>query len=184
MKLRCRFSAMIRCASGSIHVVTKVARLRAGSPSSARSSATKRIASTAVIPVSGNVVLGTSRVANRLPKRAASASDGNGLVMRYSLGTGPGTGWVRELGGQAPWRDGGRLEGTAPGGEHQRGAEEEADRAEQGPGDGDPRGHQLVGAREHVARQRRGHEEHRAEHVEPCDAPGDGPWLDAEEPAR
>ena len=28
MKLRCRFSAMIRCASGSIHVVTKVARFR------------------------------------------------------------------------------------------------------------------------------------------------------------
>ena len=33
MKLRCRFSAMIRCASGSIQVVTKVARLRCGSPS-------------------------------------------------------------------------------------------------------------------------------------------------------
>jgi hypothetical protein len=30
MKLRCRLSAMIRCASGSIHVVTNVARLRAG----------------------------------------------------------------------------------------------------------------------------------------------------------
>ena len=30
MKLRCRFSAMIRCASGSIQVVTKVARLRSG----------------------------------------------------------------------------------------------------------------------------------------------------------
>ena len=51
MKLRCRFSAMIRCASGSIQVVTKVARLRAGSPSSARSSATSRMASTAVMPV-------------------------------------------------------------------------------------------------------------------------------------
>ena len=30
MKLRWRFSAMIRCASGSIQVVTKVARLRSG----------------------------------------------------------------------------------------------------------------------------------------------------------
>ena len=33
MKLRCRFSAMIARASGSIHVVTKVARLRSGIPS-------------------------------------------------------------------------------------------------------------------------------------------------------
>ena len=45
MKLRCRLSAMSRCASGSIQVVTNVARLRAGSPSKARSSATSRIAS-------------------------------------------------------------------------------------------------------------------------------------------
>ena len=76
MKLRCRLSAMIRCASGSIHVVTKVARLRAGSPSRARSSATRRIASVGDIPVSGNVVLGTSLMAKRLPNRAASVSDG------------------------------------------------------------------------------------------------------------
>ena len=72
MKLRCRFAAMIRCASGSIQVVTKVARLRAGSPSSARSSATSRIASAAGMPVSGNSRLGTSWVTNRLPNNAAS----------------------------------------------------------------------------------------------------------------
>ena len=46
MKFVWRFSAMIRCASGSIHVVTNVARLRCGSPSIARSSPTSRIAST------------------------------------------------------------------------------------------------------------------------------------------
>ena len=67
---------MIRWACGSIHVVTKVARLRAGSPSSAMSSPTSRIASVGAIPASGKVVLGTSAVANRLPNRAASASDG------------------------------------------------------------------------------------------------------------
>ena len=72
MKLRCRFSAMIRCASGSIQVVTKVARLRAGSPSRARSSATSRMASSGVMPVSGNSRLGTSWVAKRLPKSTAS----------------------------------------------------------------------------------------------------------------
>ena len=53
MKLVCRFSAMIRCASGSIQVVTNVARFRIGSPSSARSSPTSRIASRADIPPSG-----------------------------------------------------------------------------------------------------------------------------------
>jgi hypothetical protein len=65
-------SAMIRCASGSIHVVTKVARLRIGSPSRARSSPTSRMASSAVMPVSGNSRLGTSSVAKRLPKSTAS----------------------------------------------------------------------------------------------------------------
>ena len=45
MKLRWRFAAMTLCASGSIQVVTKVARFRCGSPSSVSSSATSRIAS-------------------------------------------------------------------------------------------------------------------------------------------
>ena len=51
---------MIRWASGSIQVVTKVARLRAGSPSMARSSPTSRMASTAGMPSTGNSRLGTS----------------------------------------------------------------------------------------------------------------------------
>ena len=45
MKLRCRFSAMTRCASGSIQVVTNVARLRIGMPSRTSSSPISRIAS-------------------------------------------------------------------------------------------------------------------------------------------
>ena len=45
MKLRWRFAAMICWACGSIHVVTNVARFRAGSPSSARSSDTSLNAS-------------------------------------------------------------------------------------------------------------------------------------------
>ena len=60
MKLRCRFSAMIRCASGSIQVVTKVARLRCGSPSRFRSSATSRMASVGCIPLWGKDVDGGS----------------------------------------------------------------------------------------------------------------------------
>ena len=54
MKLRCRFPAIRRCASGSIQVVTNVARLRIGIPSSTSSSATSRIASVAVMPCSGS----------------------------------------------------------------------------------------------------------------------------------
>jgi hypothetical protein len=54
MKLRCRFSAMIRWASGSIQVVTKVARLRCGIPSRTSSSPINRIASIARMPYSGS----------------------------------------------------------------------------------------------------------------------------------
>ncbi len=54
MKLRWRFAAMIWRASGSIHVVTKVARLRIGSPSSSSSSPIRRIASIARMPCSGS----------------------------------------------------------------------------------------------------------------------------------
>ena len=85
MKLRCRFSAMILCASGSIQVVTKVARLRAGSPSRARSSATSRMASTAVMPVSGNSRLGTSWVAKRLPNSIASGMASEVRVIGFSF---------------------------------------------------------------------------------------------------
>ena len=73
MKLRWRFSAMIRCASGSIQVVTNVARLRCGSPSMARSSPTSRMASVGRIPLSGKVVEGADSVRNRLPKSASAA---------------------------------------------------------------------------------------------------------------
>src|SRR5829696_1305968 len=90
MKLRCRLAAMIFCASGSIHVVTNVARLCAGSPSIARSSNTSRIASAAGIPPSGNWRLGTSWVTKRLPNRAASALALDGMIMAL-LGSGVAT---------------------------------------------------------------------------------------------
>ena len=57
MKLRCRFSAMIRCASGSIQVVTKVARLRSGMPSRTSSSPISRIASSGSMPSVGELVV-------------------------------------------------------------------------------------------------------------------------------
>ena len=110
MKLRWRLSAMIRCASGSIHVVTKVARLRAGSPSRARSSATSRIASTAVMPASGNVRLGTSRVAKRLPNSTASASDGGWRGHAVLLGVGSWDGMQRP--GARPGTSGRRRRGS------------------------------------------------------------------------
>ena len=67
MKLRCRFSAITRWASGSIHVVTNVARLRIGIPSRTSSSPTSRIASTEVIPCSGSLWSGAGSSRNRLP---------------------------------------------------------------------------------------------------------------------
>lgn len=78
MKLRWRFSAISRCASGSIHVVTNVARLRCGSPSIARSTSTSLMASVALMPSSGNVSEGAGTVRKRLPKSPASSH----LVMR------------------------------------------------------------------------------------------------------
>ena len=67
MKLRWRLAAISRCASGSIQVVTKVARLRAGSPSSSSSSPTRRIASIADIPLAGNSRSGASSVSHLAP---------------------------------------------------------------------------------------------------------------------
>ena len=88
MKLRCRLAAMIRCAPGSIQVVTNVARLRAGSPSSAMSSDTSRKASVSVIPPSGNSSVGTSSVRKRLPNRSASlALAWWDIVIRSLLGS-------------------------------------------------------------------------------------------------
>ena len=86
MKFRCKFSAISRCASGSIQVVTNVAKLRAGSPSRARSSATSRIASTGIMPVSGKARLGTSCVAKRFPNRTASTFGSDGFDMWLSFG--------------------------------------------------------------------------------------------------
>ena len=54
MKLRYRFSAITCRASGSIHVVTNVARLRIGIPSRTSSSSISSIASVAAIPCSGS----------------------------------------------------------------------------------------------------------------------------------
>ena len=67
MKLRWRFSAIIRCASGSIHVVTNVARLRIGMPSSTSSSPISRIASTDRMPCFGSALSGAGSSRNRLP---------------------------------------------------------------------------------------------------------------------
>ena len=74
MKLRCRFSAMIRCASGSIQVVTKVARFRCGMPSSTSSSPISRIASTARMPCCGSALSGAGSSRKRFPYSLASAS--------------------------------------------------------------------------------------------------------------
>ena len=74
MKLRWRFSAMIRWASGSIQVVTNVARLRIGIPSSTSSSPISRMASTAAMPCSGSSLSGAGSSRKRLPYWRASAS--------------------------------------------------------------------------------------------------------------
>ena len=58
---------MIRWASGSIQVVTKVARLCCGSPSSSSSSSMSRIVSWAGIPASGNCFAGAGSTMNLLP---------------------------------------------------------------------------------------------------------------------
>ena len=67
MKLRCRLAAMSWRASGSIHVVTNVARLRIGWPSSSSSSPIRRSASRPRMPCSGSALSGDASVRNRLP---------------------------------------------------------------------------------------------------------------------
>ena len=67
MKLRCRFSAITRCASGSIQVVTNVARLRIGMPSSTSSSPISRIASVERMPNCGRLLSGAGSSRKRLP---------------------------------------------------------------------------------------------------------------------
>ena len=62
MKFRCRFPSITDRASGSIQVVTKVARFRSGMPSIASSWVTSRIAACAVIATSGIASVGASSV--------------------------------------------------------------------------------------------------------------------------
>jgi hypothetical protein len=64
MKLRWRLASITRRASGSIQVVTKVARLRSGMPSTASSSSTRRIAAIGVIGCSGIAWSGARWVRN------------------------------------------------------------------------------------------------------------------------
>ncbi len=63
MKLRWRFCSITSRASGSIQVVTKVARFRSGMPSTASSSSTRRIAAIAAIGSSGIALSGAPSVA-------------------------------------------------------------------------------------------------------------------------
>ena len=65
---------MIRCASGSIQVVTNVARLRIGMPSSTSSSPISRIASTDRMPWWGSWLSGAGSSRNRFPYSPASLS--------------------------------------------------------------------------------------------------------------
>ncbi len=58
---------MSLCASGSIQVVTNVARFRIGSPSRVRSSETSRNASMAGIPTAGRALSGTASTRNLFP---------------------------------------------------------------------------------------------------------------------
>src|SRR3954468_4632159 len=67
---------MMRWASGSIHVVTNVARLRFGIPSRSSSSPSSRIASAAAMPVSGSRRSGASSSRNALPYRLPCVSTG------------------------------------------------------------------------------------------------------------
>ena len=90
MKLRWRFSAMIRCASGSIHVVTNVARLRIGMPSRTRSSSISRIASTERIPCSGRALSGADSSRKRLPYWVARSSSSSSRAGRSAPFVGVG----------------------------------------------------------------------------------------------
>ena len=111
------------------------------------------------MPASGNSRLGTSWVTKRLPNSAASASDGvwRGHAVLLRVGCAVGT----AMGEPA----------LAPGREHQGGADEEAHGAESVPATDEPGARPVVGAGQDVAGERRGHEQHRSEHVDPGDPP-------------
>jgi hypothetical protein len=73
MKLRSRLAAMISPASGSIHVVTKVARLRSGIPSRTISSWISRFAASGVSPVAGISSSGAPSISHLPPNRVDSS---------------------------------------------------------------------------------------------------------------
>ena len=75
---------MMRCASGSIQVVTKVARLRMGMPSRTSSSPSSRMASTARIPCLGSRWSGAGSSRKRLPYSRARAS--SSLIIELPVG--------------------------------------------------------------------------------------------------
>jgi hypothetical protein len=79
MKLRWRLSSITRRASGSIQVVTKVARLRSGMPSTASSWPTRRIAAIAVIGSSGIAWSGAASV-RKVPGAAIWGKSGASLT--------------------------------------------------------------------------------------------------------
>jgi hypothetical protein len=79
MKLRWRFSSITHRASGSIQVVTNVARLRSGIPSTASSWSTRRIAEIAVIAFSGIAWSGASSV-RKAPGAAVGMASAASLI--------------------------------------------------------------------------------------------------------
>ena len=115
----------------------------------------------------GKFVLGTSSVTKRLPNGRRGVGR-ESLVMRFSLVaavelmTRTGRAWPGGL-----QRRGSRRE-------QQGGADEEAHGTERGPGDGDRGADRLLGARAARSCDRRGHEQHRPEHVDPRDPPRQG----------
>src|SRR6478735_2071040 len=169
MKFRCRFAAMICWACGSIHVVTKVARFRAGSPSSARSSDTSRKASSAGMPVSGNSRLGTSWVTNRLPNIATSASAG----WEFIDITSPQETVERGLRMSSPVR--GNRDGGGFWTQHQNRAGEEAQGSYEGAESGQVGVPDIAARRYDKGRQSRDAERNRAGQVDHADLPHPGP---------
>ena len=66
---------MISCASGSIQVVTKVARLRSGIPSRTISSAISRFAASGSMPSSGISLSGAPSISHLPPRRCRHLVD-------------------------------------------------------------------------------------------------------------
>ena len=76
---------MIRCASGSIQVVTKVARLRSGIPSRTISSPISRIATTGSTPSAGISSRGAPSISQFRPSIRASDARERGMVRSVPL---------------------------------------------------------------------------------------------------